>query len=154
MTPAVQQLKKQAIKFKLHHYKHDPCEQNYGEEAAQKLNIPTEQIFKTLIVQTENATLAIAIIPVNKQLNLKAMAKALNCKKVYLADAKLVEKSTGYILGGVSPIAQKKPLTTLLDNSALNFNTIFISGGKRGLEIEIAPPDLIKVVAGKIALLA
>ena len=153
MTPAIKKLKNQAIAFKLHRYEHDPYEHNYGDEVVQKLSFPAEKIFKTLIVQTEKATLAVAVIPVNKQLNLKTMAKTLNCKKVSLADAKLVEKSTGYILGAVSPIGQKKPLLTLLDESALNFNTVFISGGKRGLEIEISPQDLLKATQGKIALL-
>ncbi len=154
MTPAVQQLKKQAVDFKLHRYKHDANESNYGKEAVEKLKVNINQVFKTLVIQTEDNKLAVAIIPVNQQLNLKAAAKALNSKKVQMASAQQVEKSTGYVLGGVSPIGQKKTLVTLLDNRALNFTTLFISGGKRGLEIEMAPQDLLKVTQAEIVSLA
>jgi len=154
MTPAVQQLKKQAVDFKLHRYKHDANESSYGKEAAEKLKININQVFKTLVVQTENERLAVVIIPVNQQLNLKAAAKALKSKKIQMAAAQQVEKSTGYVLGGISPIGQKKTLVTLLDNRALNFITIFISGGKRGLEIEITPQDLLKVTQAEIVSLA
>jgi len=153
MTPAVRQLKKQRVVFTLHQYQHDASANSFGEEAVEKLNINAEQVFKTLIVSCDGDenSLAVAIVPVTHQLNLKMLAKALNVKKTKMADAKQVEKSTGYVLGGVSPIGQKKTLKAVVDNSAKNFNTIFVSGGKRGLEIELAPIDLAKTNRAQFA---
>ena len=145
MTPAIKQAENNNLIFKLHQYQHDDHATSYGLEAAEKLNLPPEQIFKTLVVNTEKQKLAVAIIPVNHQLNLKSMAKALKTKKVQMADTKRVESSTGYVLGGVSPLGQKKPLPTVIDDSCKAFQTIWVSGGKRGLEIELDPVDLALV---------
>jgi len=152
MTPAVRQLKKQKVKFTLHQYQHDDNASSYGEEAAEKLNINAAQVFKTLVVCCDNNenSLAVAVVPVTHQLNLKMLAKALHVKKVKMAEAKRVETSTGYVLGGVSPIGQKKPLKTIIDKSAESFNTIFVSGGKRGLEIELTVQDLTKTTRAQI----
>lgn len=149
MTPAVKLLDKLKIPYQLHQYHHDETAASYGLEAAEKLAVDAAQIFKTLVVETESKILAVAIVPVEKQLNLKSMAKSLNCKKSSMADPKRVQASTGYVLGGVSPLGQKKRLTTVLDNSANQYESIFVSGGKRGLEIEISPTELIKTLNAK-----
>jgi Cys-tRNA(Pro)/Cys-tRNA(Cys) deacylase len=146
MTPAVKQAKKQRIPFKLHRYSHDVNARSFGLEVAEKLAVDARQVFKTLVVSTiinNNKQLAVAIIPVECQLNLKLMAKALNTKKVKMAEAKRVESTTGYVLGGVSPLGQKKPLITLIDITSKLFTTIFVSGGQRGLEIELSAKDLV-----------
>jgi Cys-tRNA(Pro)/Cys-tRNA(Cys) deacylase len=142
MTPAINCLKKAKIKYRIHRYDHDPASRAYGEEAAEKLNIPFDQIFKTLVVSVENKGLFVAVVPVSKQLDLKKFVKAIGSKKAKIADKNDVERTTGYILGGVSPIGQKKQLTTIIDNSALNFDTVYVSAGRRGLQIEISPEDL------------
>lgn len=149
MTPAVKLLDKLKVSYQLHQYHHDETAQSYGLEAAEKLAVDAEKIFKTLVIETDCKELAVAILPVEKQLNLKRIAKLLSCKKVSMADPKRVQTTTGYVLGGVSPLGQKKHLSTVLDNSANQFDSIFISGGKRGLEIELSPLDLIKVLNAK-----
>ena len=142
MTPAIKQLKQQKITFKTHQYQHDANAQSFGIEAVEKLSLNAEQVFKTLVVCTDTNQLAVAIVPVMFKLNLKAIAKALKVKKVKMADANRVEASTGYVLGGVSPLGQKKLLTTVIDASAEKFQHIYVSGGRRGLEIELSPQDL------------
>lgn len=154
MTPAVKQAKQNKINYQLHQYQHDSNASSFGQEAANKLAINAEQIFKTLVVATESQQLAVAIVPVSQQLNLKAMAKALKVKKVQMAQAKRVETSTGYVLGGVSPLGQKKRLTTIIDNSGQNFESIYISGGKRGLEIELSASDLAMLTKASFAEIA
>lgn len=149
MTPAVNAAKRRGIAHKIHEYIHDPAHQSYGLEAAEKLRISPERVFKTLVVELDNKQLAVGVLPVSQQLNLKRVAKALDCKKVKMAEKKSVERSTGYILGGISPLGQKKPLETLLDASAKEFETIFISAGRRGLEIELSPFDLVSLTGGR-----
>lgn len=160
MTPAIQILKKAKIKYQIHSYDHDPRSKAYGEEAAQKLNISFNRLFKTLVVLVDNETLFTALVPVSKQLNLKSFAKSvtlikgMKAKKVKMADKESVERTTGYLLGGVSPVGQKKRLPTIIDNTALNFETIYISAGKRGLQVELSPKDLasqINAVYGNIS---
>lgn len=156
MTPAIEQAKKQKIVFELHHYQHDAQASSFGLEAAEKLSVDAKQIFKTLVVSylsNEVTKLAVAIVPVNQKLNLKAMAKALKSKKATMAEAKLVENSTGYILGGVSPLGQKKRLPTVIDDSSQLFSTIYVSAGKRGLEIELSANDLAKSTGASFAAL-
>lgn len=142
MTPAIQTAKKQKIKFNVHEYKHDVNATSYGEEAAEKLQVSPKHIFKTLVVQTDRNELAVAIIPVLEKLSLKQLAKAMSVKKVHMANQDDVERSTGYILGGVSPLGQKKRLSTFIDMSASLLKTIYVSAGRRGLEIELSPSDL------------
>ncbi|WP_085299757.1 Cys-tRNA(Pro) deacylase [Cognaticolwellia mytili] len=142
MTPAIAQLNKLSLPFQLHQYQHDANCKSFGLEAVEKLNVAEECVFKTLVVDVDNSYLAVAIIPVALSLSLKKVAKALSAKKVKMADANKVQSSTGYVLGGVSPIGQKKTLKTLLDSSAKTLKTFYISGGKRGLEIELSPEHL------------
>lgn len=142
MTPAINLAKKNKIKYIVHEYTHDTSVQSYGLEASEKLGVEKERVFKTLVVILQDKSLAVAIIPVSFMLNMKQMAKALGAKKCAMADKFDVERSTGYILGGVSPLGQKKLLKTVIDISAQEFETIFISAGRRGLELELNPLDL------------
>ena len=151
MTPAVNLLKKRKIDFKLHLYEHDPNHPSFGMEAAEKLDLDPARVFKTLVVSMDSGALAVAILPVDQQLNLKSLAKSLGTKKVAMADARLVQSTTGYIVGGVSPLAQKKRLKTIVDDSALLQSTVLVSGGTRGLEIEIAAQDLIALCSAASA---
>jgi len=151
MTPAINLAKSLDLDYQVHEYSHDPSAASYGEEAADKLGVPPEQVFKTLVVSDEATKLAVAIVPVCSQLNLKKVAKALGCKKVQMADPKAVERSTGYVLGGVSPLGQKKRLPTVIDASAEQSATIYISGGKRGLEIELPAAQLAKTLQAQFA---
>ncbi|MEU4510360.1 Cys-tRNA(Pro) deacylase [Nonomuraea wenchangensis] len=128
--------------FTLHPYDHDPSAQAYGEEAADALGLPYERIFKTLVAETESG-LAVAVVPVAGKLDLKALAHALGGKRAAMADAARVERVTGYVVGGISPLGQRKQLPTVVDSSALDFPTIYFSAGRRGLQIETAPDNLI-----------
>ncbi len=143
MTPAINIAKKYKIKFTVHEYEHDPTVEAYGKEAAEKLGIAPERVFKTLVV-ANGRDLFVAIVPVLKFLDLKQLAKAAGVKKVAMADIKVVERTTGYIVGGVSPLGQKKLLPTYIDSSAENFETIFVSGGRRGVDIELSPAGLAR----------
>lgn len=146
MTPAIKLAKQLSLDYKLHEYTHDNSATSYGLEAAEKLGVTAVQIFKTLVIATETGALAVAIVPVDTTLNFKKMAKALSCKKVQMADPKQVERSTGYVLGGVSPLGQKKRLTTVMDISAQVQPTIYVSAGRRGLEIELPPLQLAETL--------
>lgn len=154
MTPAVNQAKKAGVTYQIHEYSHDAQQSSYGEEAAEKLGIATARVFKTLVVQLDSGGLAVGIVPVSGMLNLKQLAKAAGAKKAAMADAKDVERATGYVLGGVSPLGQKKRLPTFIDASAEGFDTIFISAGRRGLEIELAAGVLARLTNGRFAPLA
>ncbi|MEC5209637.1 Cys-tRNA(Pro)/Cys-tRNA(Cys) deacylase [Psychrobacter sp. PL15] len=149
MTPAIKLAKQRGLNYQLHEYSHDSHAASYGLEAAEKLGVDPVQIFKTLVVTTETGTLAVAIVPVDTTLSFKKMAKALGCKKVQMADPKLVARSTGYVLGGVSPLGQKKRLPTVLDRSARAQSTIYVSAGRRGLEIELPPAQLAETLGAR-----
>ena len=159
MTPAIELAKKQGLDYQLHEYTHDSHAASFGLEAADKLGAPVTQVFKTLVVSTESGALAVAILPVDKTLNFKKMAKALSshkllpCKKAQMADPKQVERSTGYVLGGVSPLGQKKRLKTVIDSSAQDQSTIYVSGGRRGLEIELPPAQLAITLGAHFSLI-
>lgn len=142
MTPAVEAARKAGISHRIHSYRHDSGNQAYGAEAADKLGLSPQQVFKTLVVMLESRELAVTVLPVARQLSLKACGRALNAKKVAMADPAHVQRSTGYVLGGVSPLGQKRRLRTVIDSAAWDFETIFVSAGRRGLEIELAPDDL------------
>lgn len=144
MTPAINTAKKAKIAFTVHEYNHDPACVSYGLEASDKLGISPDQVFKTLIIDVVQE-LVVAIIPVNALLGLKLIARAAGSKKAVMADAALVERSTGYVLGGVSPLGQKKRLRTFIDTSALAHPAILVSAGRRGLEIKLAPQDLARL---------
>nr|WP_320193868.1 Cys-tRNA(Pro) deacylase [uncultured Desulfobacter sp.] len=149
MTPAIDTVRKAKIDFKIHEYSHDPRADSYGQEAAEKLGVSPDQLFKTLVVSMNGKELGVAVLPVSCQLNLKMFAKSMGVKKAAMADKKLVEKTTGYILGGVSPIGQKKKLPTVVHDTAKDYKTIFVSAGKRGLDIELTAGDLVKLTKGK-----
>ena len=151
MTPAINILKKKKIPFTTHQYEHDPSAESYGLEAAEKLEVDPDRVFKTLVVQLDSSELAVAIIPVARMLNMKLFAKAVGSKKAAMADQTAVERTTGYVLGGVSPLGQKKQLRTIIDGTARDFGTIFVSGGKRGLDIELAPADLLQLLRAEFA---
>jgi len=149
MTPAIDTAKKAKISYVVHEYHHDPDAESYGLEAAEKLNTDPARVFKTLVVTDGGKDLTVAVVPVEHQLDLKLLAKAVGAKKMAMADVKLVERTTGYVVGGVSPLGQKKRLRTVIDASAQGFETMFVSAGRRGLEIELSPADLA-ALAGAI----
>jgi len=148
MTPGINVAKKAKIAHKVHEYAHDSSSESYGLEAAEKLGVPEARVFKTLVVSLDNKELAIGVIPVSSMLSMKLLAKAAGAKKATMAARSDVERSTGYVLGGVSPLGQKKRLKTIIDSSAKNHTTIYVSAGRRGLEIELSPNDLEKLVNG------
>lgn len=150
MTPAIKQAQKAQIQFQIHEYDHDPAAESYGEEAAEKLGVASDRVFKTLVV-AYGKDLAVAVLPVSCQLNLKQFAKAIGAKKAAMADKAVAERVTGYVLGGVSPLGQKKALTTVIDASAQAWDTLYVSAGRRGLEIELSPEDLKALTRGKFA---
>jgi len=149
MTPAIRYLWKQKIPFSVHRYVIDRSRTSYGSDAANALDISPSEVFKTLVVSLKDNRFAVAIIPVSEKLCLKSMAKAVGAKTANMADGAIVERITGYVLGGVSPLGQKKRLITLIAMSAKDKPTIYISGGKRGLEIEISPFALQECLSAK-----
>lgn len=142
MTPATKVLDKAGIAYTLHRYEHDPQAESYGGEAADKLGLDPAQVFKTLLASTETGELLVAVVPVNGQLDLKLLAKAAGAKKMAMADPVAAQRSTGYLLGGISPLGQKKALRTFIDASAEQWSQLYISAGRRGLEIALQPADL------------
>lgn len=152
-TPATALLAKQKITHKLHSYAHDPRHDSYGLEAAEALGVPAERVFKTLLAEVDG-TLVVGIVPVTGQLDLKALAAAVGGKRAKMADVAAAERATGYVAGGISPLGQRKRLPTVLDSSAETFDTLFCSAGRRGLEMELAPGDLTRLLNAKVAPIA
>lgn len=148
MTPAIEAARNAGIRHAVHEYAHDPGGESYGFEAAHKLGLDEGCVFKTLVVVHEGTELAVGIVPVSSMLSMKRMARALGTKKVAMADTAAVERSTGYVPGGISPLGQRKKLRTVLDVSAMEYETIYVSAGRRGLEIELAPRDLLALTGG------
>jgi Cys-tRNA(Pro)/Cys-tRNA(Cys) deacylase len=151
MTPAIDLLKKAKAVHRVHSYQHDPKAASYGLEAAEKLKLEPAQVFKTLLAASEKGELLVAVVPVAGTLDLKALAQAAGVKKADMADPTAAQRATGYLLGGISPLGQKKRLRTFIDASANLWPAIFISGGRRGLEIELAPADLTTQTQGCFA---
>jgi Cys-tRNA(Pro)/Cys-tRNA(Cys) deacylase len=149
-TPATAALTAAGVPFVLHPYTHDPAAASYGTEAAEALGIDPSRVFKTLMVDVEGR-LAVGIVPVSGTLDLKAMAAALGAKKTAMADPAAAQRRTGYVLGGISPIGQRMPSPTVLDSTALALDTILVSGGRRGLDIELAPAVLIRLTDAVVA---
>ena len=152
-TPATVALLAAQVPFTAHAYAHDASSTNFGAEAASVLNLDPERVFKTLLADVDGA-LVVAIVPVSGKLDLKALAAAVGGKKAEMANPKLAERRTGYIVGGISPIGQKTAHPTVLDETAELFDTIFVSGGRRGFDIELAPADLLAITSGSIAAIA
>jgi Cys-tRNA(Pro)/Cys-tRNA(Cys) deacylase len=151
MTPALDLLKKVRAEHRIHSYEHDPKAASYGLEAAEKLGLEPAQVFKTLLACTEKGELLVAVVPVAGSLDLKALAQAAKAKKVEMADPVAAQRSTGYLLGGISPLGQKKRLRTFIDASAQSFATIPVSAGRRGLEVELAAAVLAEHTQGVFA---
>ncbi len=149
-TPATALLAKLGIKHTVHVYEHDPRRGSYGLEASDALDVPPERVFKTLVAEVDG-TLTVGVVPVASHLDLKALAAAAGGKKARMADAQAAERASGYVLGGISPLGQRKRMPVVIDSAALGFATIFCSGGRRGLEIELAPGDLVRAADAVVA---
>ncbi|MGA1837631.1 Cys-tRNA(Pro) deacylase [Herbiconiux sp. 11R-BC] len=151
-TAATQALTRAGIPFTPHVYTHDAAATDFGAEAARELGVEPARVFKTLMVETDGG-LGIGIVSVQDQLDLKALATELGAKKAAMADKALAERKSGYVVGGISPVGQKTRLPTVVDSAALEFATVFVSGGRRGFDIEIAPTALLEAVAGRTAVI-
>jgi Cys-tRNA(Pro)/Cys-tRNA(Cys) deacylase len=149
-TPATVALTKANVPFTTHTYEHDPAAGSFGTEAAAAMGVVPERVFKTLLAEVDGK-LTVAVVPVSGSLDLKALAGAVGGKKAAMADPAAAERSTGYVLGGISPLGQRRPLRTVVDESALEFETVYCSGGRRGFEIELAPAELVRLTAAVTA---
>ena len=151
MTPAINAVRKAKITHQVHEYAHDPASDSYGLEAVEKLGLPADRVFKTLVVSIDNLELVVGVVPVSSMLSMKHLAKTVGAKKAAMANPADVERVTGYVLGGVSPLGQKKRLKTIIDASAQTFSTIYGSAGRRGLQIELGPQDLKQLTGAVFA---
>jgi Cys-tRNA(Pro)/Cys-tRNA(Cys) deacylase len=143
MTPAVAALTRAGIPFTVHEYDHDPRATSFGLEAAEALGVDPDQVFKTLLADLDGS-LVVAVLPVSAKLDLKALARALGGSKAAMADPKAAERATGYVTGGISPVGQKRTHRTVLDETSMMWDAIYVSGGRRGLDLAIAPADLVE----------
>ena len=150
MTPAVVALQAAGVVFTVHEYEHDPAVRNFGLEAAEVLGLDPDQVFKTLLVSADGDP-AVAIVPVSSQLSLKAVGAALGRKRVEMCDPALAQRVTGYVLGGISPFGQRKQSPTVIDETCELYDTIYVSGGRRGLDLGVAPGDLIELLDAKVS---
>ncbi|MFZ4130750.1 Cys-tRNA(Pro) deacylase [Streptomyces cellulosae] len=149
-TPATVALTAAGVPFTVHSYDHDPSHPSYGEEAAEAMGVSPDRVFKTLVADVDGA-LTVAVVPVAGQLDLKALASAAGGKRASMADPALAERTTGYVRGGISPLGQRKKLPTVLDASATRHETICVSAGRRGLEVELAPAELANLTSAVLA---
>ncbi|MFI9149067.1 Cys-tRNA(Pro) deacylase [Streptomyces sp. NPDC053367] len=149
-TPATVALTAAGVEYTVHSYEHDPSHPSYGEEAAEAMGVSPDRVFKTLVADVDGS-LTVAVVPVAGSLDLKALASALGGKKAVMADPALAERTTGYVRGGISPLGQRKKLPTVLDESASSHATICVSAGRRGLEVELAPGDLVSLTGAVVA---
>ncbi|RUP37141.1 MAG: Cys-tRNA(Pro) deacylase [Gordonia sp. (in: high G+C Gram-positive bacteria)] len=149
-TPAITALRAAGAAFSVHEYEHDPRAASYGLEAAAALGVDAERVFKTLLADVDGE-LCVGIVPVTESLDLKALAAALGGKKARMADPTVAARATGYVVGGISPIGQKRPHRTVLDETADLWDTVFVSGGRRGLDVELAPADLVALTDATVA---
>lgn len=154
MTPAVEAARSAGVSFDILEYTHDPGAEGYGVEAAEALHLDPALVFKTLVVKLDGKTLAVGIVPVAARLDLKALAATLGARKAEMAPPAEAERATGYVVGGISPLGQKRRLATALDASALSHETIYVSAGRRGTEIALAPADLMRLTGAQVAEIA
>lgn len=151
MTPAIHLLKREKIVHSVHSYVHDTHAASYGEEAVDALGLDPTRVFKTLLASTETHELLVAIVPVAGQLDLKALARAAGCSRCEMAAVAAAQRATGYLIGGISPLGQKKRLRSFVDASARSLPTVYVSAGRRGLEVALSPADLVRVTGGHYA---
>ena len=152
-TTATLALERAKVPFTLHEYAHDPRRDSYGLEASEALGVPPERVFKTLVAAVDGS-LAVGVVPVHRQLDLKALAAAVGGKKAAMADPAAAERATGYVTGGITSLGLRKRLPVVVDVSALDHATVFCSAGQRGLEIELAPADLVESAGARVAPIA
>jgi len=152
-TPATALVARQRVTHRVHEYAHDPRAESYGTEAAEALGVPAARVYKTLVAEVDGA-LTVAVVPVTGSLDLKALAAAAGGKKATMADPAAAERATGYVRGGISPLGQRKRLRTVVDASALDHETVYCSAGRRGLELELAPTDLVRLLDATTARIA
>lgn len=149
-TPALVALTRAGVEHRVHAYEHDPRATSYGLEAAAALGVEPDRVFKTLLAQVDGE-LAVGIVPVTGQLDLKALARARGGARAQMAPADLAERATGYVVGGISPLGQRRPLPTVLDETAELWDTLYVSAGRRGLDVELAPDALVRLTGAVLA---
>jgi len=152
-TRAIDLLARLGIRHTVHHYDHDPRHPSYGQEASEALGVPAERVFKTLVADVDGQ-LTVGVVPVSGSLDLKALAAAVGGKRAAMCDPVRAQRSSGYVTGGIAPIALRKRMPVVVDETALGHATVFCSAGQRGLEIELAPADLIRAAAARTAPIA
>jgi Cys-tRNA(Pro)/Cys-tRNA(Cys) deacylase len=150
-TPAIVELQSRGVRFEVHDFEPDPAERNYGTAAARALGVELERVFKTLIATVDDHNHVVAIVPVSGQLSLKELAAAVTGKRAEMCLPETAQRLTGYVVGGISPFGQKRSLPTVIDETCVLFDTIFVSGGRRGMDIEIAADDLVAVLGAIVA---
>ena len=153
MTPAVEAARRSGVEHRVHEYEHDPAAASYGLEAARKLGVEPERVFKTLVVEVDGG-LAVAVVPVATSLDLKALAAALGGKRAAMAEPAAAERATGYVTGGISPLGQRRRLPTVVDAIAQAWERVCVSAGRRGMQIELAPADLVRLTGARVAAVA
>ena len=158
-TPALVALRAAGVEFVVHEFHHEPGEKNYGLSAAEALGVEPERVFKTLladltIAEQSRSEQVVGIVPVSNQLSMRELAAAMGAKRAEMCKPDIAERITGYVVGGISPFGQKKQLRTAIDETCVLFDTIFVSGGKRGLDLEVAPDDLVRVLDAIVAPIA
>ena len=151
MTPAILVARKAGVAHQVLEYTHDPAAASYGLEAADALGLDPSTVFKTLVADAEGVGLVCALVPVTGSLDLKALADAVGARKARMADVAAAERATGYVVGGISPLGQRKPLKTVVDASALAHDLVYVSAGRRGVELALAPMDLVRMTKAKTA---
>lgn len=149
-TPATLALRAAGVEHTLHPYEHDPRATSYGLEAAEVLGVAPARVFKTLMA-TVDGQLTVAVVPVSGQLDLKALARAVGGSRAAMAEVAAAQRATGYVVGGISPLGQKRPHPTVVDSSALDHPSVYVSAGRRGLDVELAPGDLVRLTDAVVA---
>lgn len=148
-TPATTALTAAGVTFTVHEYVHDARAASYGTEAAEAMGIDASRVFKTLLADVDGA-LVVGVVPVTGQLDLKALARTVECRKAVMADPRAAERATGYVVGGISPLGQRKAHPTVVDESALEHDTVFVSAGRRGMEVELSPAELVRLTGAQV----